>query len=114
MQGAERQRQELEPRDLVLGAELLELERRLELVAAGHEQSDRLVLQAPDRICDDSGRRRVQPLDVVDRDQNRGRACERPDRSERSYGSLARLDGGGRARLAAEERDLERVPLRRR
>jgi hypothetical protein len=53
-------------------------------------------------------------LDVVDRDKDRGRSCQHPNCSESANGNFVRLDRSVRARLAAEERDLERVPLRRR
>ena len=114
VKGAEGQRWDLERRALLLGAEPLEPERRLRPVAPSHEQSNPLVFQAPDDVGEDSRRGRVQPLDVVDRDQDRGRACEHPNRSERPNGSLPRLDGSIPARLAAKECDLERVPLRHR
>ena len=72
VKGAEAEGLNLETRDFLLRAELPEPERRLCPLASGHEQPNALVLQAPDRIRDDSRRRRVQPLDVVDCNQDRG------------------------------------------
>src|SRR5439155_20868528 len=103
---AERERRDLQPRDLLLRAKLLEPKRRLRPLAPRHEQADPLVLQASEHVGDDSRRGRVQPLDVVDPDQDGDRTCKRPNRSERRNGGLARLDGSVWAGLAAEERDL--------
>jgi hypothetical protein len=108
---AEGKRWDLEPRDLLVRAELLERERWLRPFASSREDSDGLVLPTPDRVRDESRGRPVKPLEVVDRDQNGRRACEHAYRSERRDGSLPRPGRVVRAHLAAEERDLERVPL---
>src|SRR2546423_14106735 len=102
---AEGERWNFEPRDLFLRAKLLEAERRLRLVAPSNEQSDALVLQAPEHVGNDSCGRGVQPLHVVDRDQDRTRACERANGPDRPPGSLARLNAIVGAWLTAGARD---------
>jgi len=52
-------------------------------------------------------------LDVVDRDQDRTRACEPAHRRKRADRGFARLNAIVCARLATEKRNLERVSLRR-
>jgi len=47
VQGAERERRDLESRDLFFGTKLLETERRFRSLAMRREQSDGLVRQAP-------------------------------------------------------------------
>ena len=114
VQGAERERRNLESRDLFLGTKLLDTERRFRSFAMRREQSNGLVRQTPQCVCDDSRRRCIQPLDVVDRDQDRTRVRDRSNHAERADGSFARLNGRVGTRLTAEKRDLERVLLRRR
>src|SRR5438067_2146934 len=111
---AEGQRWNFESRDLSIGAKLLEPERRLRIVAQSNEQSNALVLQAPDHVGDDSCRWGVQPLHVVDCDQEWTRACERANGPDGPHGSLARLNAIVDDCLTAEQRNLERVLLRRR
>ena len=108
------ERRDLEPDDLFLLTQLLEPERRLRLVAPGCEESNGLVRQASEHVRNDSCRRGVEPLHIVDRNQNRTRTRERPNCSERPDRSLVRLNAIVWARLAAQERNLERVALRRR
>src|SRR5438132_1141729 len=81
-------------------------------VEPGCEESNRLVRQASEHVRNDSCRRGVEPLHIVDRDQNRTRTRECPNRSERADRSFARLNAIVWARLAAQERNLERVALR--
>ena len=57
----------------------LELERRRDLghLPQGREQADPLVAKAPQRDLQHRGRRRVEPLDVVERHDNRAGVGER-------------------------------------
>ena len=91
---------------------MLESERGLRPVAPGCEQPNGLVPQASKCVSNDSCRRGVEPLHIVDRNQNRTRTRERPNCSERPDRSLVRLNAIVWARLAAEERNFERVALR--
>src|SRR2546421_10606834 len=109
---AEGQRWNFESRDLFLGAKLLEPERRLRFVAQSNEQSNALVLQAPEHVGNDSRRWGVQPLHVGDRDQEWARACERANSADGPQGSLVRLNAMVDACLTAQQRNLERVLLR--
>ena len=114
MKRAKGERRYLQPCDLPLGAELLELQRPRRTFALRHEQPNTLVFQASRGVSEDPRRGRVEPLDIVDRDQNGGRARKRLNYAKRGDRSFARPHGDARIRLASEERDFERVPLRRR
>src|SRR5438105_15948073 len=111
VKGGECERRDLEPRDLLIRTELIEPERRRRPVAQGHEQPNALVTHPPDHVRNDSHRGRVEPLNVVDRDQDRGRACERPYRSQYRNRNVPRLRGSVRARLATQQCDFEGVLL---
>jgi hypothetical protein len=88
-----------------------------ERVAAGanaqrHQDPDRRILQTADHERQHPGRRRVQPLDIVDRDDQRsGRGQRAQDAQGRErHRSLVRwstLD------LCSEERGVQRASLRR-
>ncbi len=73
------------------------------------EQADALVTQAPERDLQHAGRRRVEPLEVVEREDDRLPLGEHAEDVEhgQSDGSRVRSNLPG---LCQEERDLERAP----
>jgi hypothetical protein len=93
------------------------LERPLELRRKPRElreqEADGLGVDAAGREREHLARRRVEPLEVVDRDDHRRRAGERAqqvEQPERDRVRLGRRTGGH----GPQQRDLERQPLRRR
>ena len=56
------------------------LERRRRLAAAGEEDPDRLAVEPPQREREHIRRRRIEPLDVVDREQQRAAGGQRDER----------------------------------
>ena len=79
----------------------------------GEQKPDRLVLEPPHGERQRLGRRRIQPLDVVDGNQQRPPHRQRPQRveeAERDRSGLRRNIG----RLGTQERNLQRTQLRRR
>ena len=82
-------------------------------VAADRQQGgDRLTVQAGERVTKRRKRRRVQPLDVVDREADRTVAGEPTQRFEEGGGHGAVIDVD--LRLAEQQRDFESLPLDRR
>jgi hypothetical protein len=86
----ERHRPDHDPFDPVVREGALESEgKRMELLSAhGHDETDRCIVQAPKRELQHSGRGRVQPRCVIDRNHRRA------PRSEREQGAVE----GGRDR----------------
>ena len=83
------------------------------MVAADRQQErDRHIVEARERVTECRERRRVQPLDVVDREAEGTVGREQPQRSEERGGHCAVVGVDGR--LAEQQRGLERTPLDRR
>ena len=103
----------------VLALDRFAVERKLELGSvgatpepAGEKQPDVLALQAPQRELQGGSRRSVQPLDIVDREQDRLTLGEQVQRATDGHGQRSEVDR--RARLLAEQqRGLERTPTGR-
>ena len=87
------------------------LERRLALRACREEKAHRDAVEAARRVGERVGGRAVEPLDVVDRDEDglpggeRAEGAQEADRDRRALGRGAR-------RRRPKQRDLERVQLR--
>ena len=95
------------------GEGAVELERRLDRPPAHRRQdTDRLGLQPPEHEAEDLRRARIDPLRVVDRDEQRPLLDEDPDDREQRRCEQPRLRRRP-VRLADQERDLERTPLDR-
>ena len=77
--------------------------------ANGQQSSDRLALEPrhPEAKCRERGP--VEPLDVVDAEDERACGCEEPQSGEEPGGDCALVDLG--PRIAEQQRGLERVPL---
>ena len=91
----------------------LELGRRRSLVAATREQEeDRLLVQAARGEQQQPEGRRIEPLEVVDRDDDGALRGELPQRGQER--DRERTQVGLLLALLQEKRDRERVPLRRR
>ena len=80
--------------------------------AARSEQRDRIVAQPAQRETDGGGRRRVEPLNVVDGQQDRRAHRHRAERCERGRAHGVRVDRPQVGR-DAQERDVKRMTLRR-
>ena len=74
------------------------------------QEPDCALAEAPGRVLEGLGGRPVEPLDVVDGDQERG-GCKGTEGAEDRRSDGAPL--GGRPRIADEEGGLERLPLTR-
>ena len=81
LQGARPERTRREPRDPLPRKRALELERhsRARLLAQRHQDTDGLLAQSTHRHLKHRDRRRVQPLDIIERHQHRPRLTERPE-----------------------------------
>ncbi len=79
----------------------------------GEQKPNRLVLEPPRGERERLGRRRIEPLDVVDRHEHRPASRQRPQRVQEAERDRSRLRRDVR-RLGAQERDLQRTQLRRR
>ena len=81
--------------------------------AERRQHADRLLAQAPERDLEHAGGGRIEPLDVVEADEDRARArrgrAARRGRQARSRAHPELLAG-----LGEQQRDLERMPARRR
>ena len=77
--------------------------------ATGEQQADPDVGQPPQRERERALRRRVEPLDVVDRDEHRLAFGEHLECSPDRHGHRPEVDRGV-LRLAQEQSDLERAP----
>jgi len=77
----------------------------------GEQDADRKVLQAPDREAENARRRRIEPLNVVD-GEDEGAARRQQAKSAREREPDGALVWRERDHLLEEERDLERAPLR--
>ena len=108
-EGAHAQRLHLEPCEPARPE--CRLEGRLSLRPRREEEADGDALEPTRRVRQRVGRRAIEPLDVVDRDEEglpggkRAQGAEEADRDRRPLGRRPR-------RRRAEERDLERVQLR--
>ena len=80
--------------------------------AHGEEHAHRPVDQTPDRIGKDRGRTLVEPLGVVDREEDGGLGGEDPEQARGRHRQRALVRQLAR-RGGAQERDLERVSLDR-
>ena len=81
--------------------------------APGAEDADPLVLEAPHGERERVLGGRIEPVDVIDREQDRllrGEAAQQPEQAQADR-ALERLGALG---LGAQQRDLERAALRRR
>ena len=108
--GVEVERADVEPRERP--ATERALQRPHAARAAGEQEADRHAVEPPRGEAQGLGGRRVQPLQVVDRDQHRPGCRQRPQPVEHAERDRARLRGVGRG-LATQQRDLERLRLRR-
>ncbi len=81
--------------------------------ATGEQKRDGFVPQPPGGVLDHGQRRRVEPLEIVDRDKERLMARQRAEPAEEGRRDPARVRRRG-AGLAEQESDLERPRLRRR
>ena len=98
--------QDLEPTCL---ERLLEGRRRPS--ALGEQNADVALVEPSRSVGERGGRRRVEPLEVVDRNEQRCRGCEgaqRPEEADRDRLRFRGRTGGGRS----EQRHLERLELR--
>ena len=90
----------------------IELERCLRASPAPHaEEADPLVLQTPRDERERALGRAVEPLDVVDRQQRGRLLCQRPEHPEQAQSDRA-LERLLSLRLGAQQRHLQRAPLR--
>jgi hypothetical protein len=110
VQRSDAERIELDPQLLA------HTERRFDITRAraqGDEEGNPLVLQSARDEADQERARSVEPLDVVDRNNDGTVLRQEPERSEkrRRHGALI---GRLRSGLCAQERNVERAPLRRR
>ena len=87
-----------------------ERERPARAAPHGRRHADALRREAPERVREDLDRRRVEPLDVVDGDQER--PVLRQSVEERARADRHRLGRQGVTRPGPQERDLDRLPLR--
>ena len=91
MQRAEAERSESHALK-ALAKSVLQCERRVAAGGATREQErDGFVAQPPGGILDDGQRRRVEPLDIVDRDEERLAAPEQPEHGEECRRDPARV-----------------------
>ena len=104
------ERADVEPRERAAAERALE--RSHAARAAREQEADRRAVEPPRGEAQGLGGRRVEPLQVVDRDQDRTGGRQRPQTVEHAQRDRPRLRGVGR-RLAAQQRDLERPRLRR-
>ncbi len=77
------------------------------------QESDRMTREPAHRKLQHPSRRTVEPLDIVDRNQQRRRGGEGAEHRDGRRGDRA-LTGGCVAGAGPEERNLERLALRRR
>jgi hypothetical protein len=111
MQLAHRQRSHLDPVTAAVGERPVEPPGQAAAAAAPSEQQpDWLATQPPRRERERAGRGRVQPLHVVDRQQDRSRAGQPPDHVEQRHrhGPLV----GATLDLLQQERGTQCPPLR--
>ena len=110
----ERQRTDRDPDELPLDRYPLELERKglRALQPPREQQRDRLLTQTPRRVRQHGGRRGVEPLHVVDSNQQRRPLRQRPERVQERDRDHARLRRPFRRRFLDQERDLQGTPLR--
>ena len=115
MKCTQAQRTEDEPIETLLRKGGLELERRgnLRRSSDGGEKADGLVAQAPQGDLQHACGGRVEPLQVVERDQHGAALGERSQHVEEREPDRARVRGL-RARLGEQEGDLERSASQRR
>ena len=114
MKCTQAQRTEEEPIETLFRKGGLELERRGDLRRSpdGGEEADRLVPQAPQRDLQHACGGRVEPVQVVERDQHGAALGERAQHVEEREPDRARVRGL-RSRLGEEEGDLERPASQR-
>ena len=105
----DRQRRNPEPTEPREGA--VELERRLDRQPAHRRQyPDRLALQPPEHEAEEVSRARIDPLRIVDREEERAlldQDAHDREKRRRDESCLGRRPVG----LADQERDLQRTPL---
>ena len=111
MHSSRGERRERAVLELSLGKHALQLERRTRTGTKSHHQADTLVPKPPERDLEHAGRRRIKPLDVVQRDHHRPAVGQSPQRVEHGQ-----PDGmcvwALVARLLEQQRDTERPPAR--
>ena len=111
---ADAQRPQLQPPDGVPGERLLERGRLRSVGEPPGEQQEHVVRAQPShREAEGSRRRGVQPLQIVDRDEQRPVFGEQLDRAANGDPDRPRIHPLTRV-LLAQERDLERTAPRRR
>ena len=88
------------------------LERRRRFAAAGEEDPDRLAVKPPQRERERIRGRRIEPLDVVDREHERAALRERQQRVVHRHRDGARVGGETVLRIE-QKRCRERSPARR-
>jgi hypothetical protein len=81
--------------------------------AHGDDDRHRQVAQAANHECEDALCRRVEPLNVVHRQDDRPRVDESLEERDRCDGDGSNIRRRS-LRLRHEQRDVKRVPLRRR
>jgi hypothetical protein len=115
MKLAQAQRAERDAGQPFLRERSLELERRRHVPCAadGGKHADRLVPQAAKGNLEHARRRRVEPLDVVERDHDRASLGKRPQDGEQREPDRVRI-GSLLFWLDQQERDFERTPPDRR
>ena len=114
VQRAQAERSNPEPLQPLFGERLLELERRREAghLPQRHQRGDRLVAQAAEGDLEHGRRGRVEPLDIVERDDHRTVLCERAQDVEQSDSDQARIRRS-LAGLGEQECHLERAQSHR-
>ena len=115
LQGALPERAQREPRDPLPGKRALEFERhsRVRLLAQRHEDADRLLAQSAHRHLNHRHRRRVQPLNIIERQEHRPRLAERAQNVHERQPDRMRIRRLA-VRLREQESHLECPPARAR
>jgi hypothetical protein len=90
--------------------QLVHLQRRRLADATRDQKAEGLVPQPPQRELERGRRARVEPLEVVDGEQDGPRRCQLAEDGADSRGHRAPIDGG-RSRIRQEKRNLESAPL---
>ena len=115
MERAEGERAETYRSEAVARQRAIEVERNSARVGGPlrDEESNALIRETPGGKAEDALARRVEPLEIVDGDEDRARACERAQCAKECNGHRAGLRRPALG-LDDQERDFERPTLRRR
>ena len=108
LQGTRTERIWREPRDPLPRKRPLEIERhsRLRLLSQRHQDTDRLLTQPTHRHLKHRDRRRVQPLNIIERHQHRPRLTQHPENVNQRQPDRVRV-GRLAVRFCQQERHLQ-------